>query len=453
MRYENPEIQTAYPSKYLIGMTTITIKNVGPIKNIEKLQIKKVNVFMGQQSSGKSTIAKIISYCSWIEKEVAINQSLGEYNMNGNFRKKLEDFHRLYGYINGNTEIYYKSEVIDLQFKNNECSIEWVDKYAYRRNKIAYIPSERNLASLPFIQTVAMPDNNNRSFLFDWLTIRSKYRNDNKVEILDLPVAYYYKESMGAGENHIFSTEKNNQYDILLENASSGLQSVTPLIVASKYLAEWIYEHREDVSFEKEQKLDKVGLILNQELVVEPLLGKQSSNEEFMDSSYRKIRELLKKQDAKALTLTEKWNEVMKHLFRAFRTQFIIEEPELNLFPSTQRSLIYYLLELINGERDHQLIITTHSPYILYALNNCMFGYLVNSQLQGAEKDDYLTNHFLSEKSWINPQSVSVWEIEDGTLRNIQDKDQIISENYFDKKMTELTDEYYLMLNYYTDEE
>jgi hypothetical protein len=81
-----------------------------------------------------------------------------------------------------------------------------------------------------------------------------------------------------------------------------------------------------------------------------------------------------------------------------------------------------------------------------------MMGHLVNNQLHGEEKVDYLSNRFLSEKSWIDPTLVSVWEIEDGKIRKIQDKDNIISENYFDLKMTELTDEYYQMLNYYKSE-
>ena len=41
----------------------LIIKNIGPIKDIE-LSISKVNIFMGQQSSGKSTIAKILSFCN-----------------------------------------------------------------------------------------------------------------------------------------------------------------------------------------------------------------------------------------------------------------------------------------------------------------------------------------------------------------------------------------------------
>jgi predicted ATPase len=433
-------------------MEIITIKNAGPIKNIENLEINKVNVFMGPQSSGKSTIAKIISNCVWIEKDIAINQSLNEYNLNGNYRKKLEDFHRLNGYFNGNTEIIYESDVIKLQFKNNECLIEWVDKYAYRRNKIAYIPSERNLITLPFIQRVEMPDNNNRSFLFDWLSICSKYHKESQVKILDLPVAYYYKERNGTGENHIISTDEDNPYDILLENASSGLQSITPLIVTLKYLTEWVYDNKEDISFEKQRRKEMVSWQLMKELTLEPLFGKNHTDEEYIDS-LDKISISTMILDPTTENLITKWKKINDRLAETFRTQFIIEEPEQNLYPLTQRNLVYYLLQLITGERDHQLTLTTHSPYILYALNNCMMGYLVNSQLKGEENVEYLANNFLSQKSWINPKSVSIWEIKDGELQNIQDKDHIISENYFDKIMTELTDEYYQMLNHYKDEE
>ena len=40
-------------------MAKITIKYVGPLKEVT-LDIKRINVFMGPQSTGKSTIAKIM---------------------------------------------------------------------------------------------------------------------------------------------------------------------------------------------------------------------------------------------------------------------------------------------------------------------------------------------------------------------------------------------------------
>jgi predicted ATPase len=425
-------------------MAKITIDYLGPIKHIE-FDLNKVNVFMGQQSSGKSTVAKVISYCTWIEKDVAINQSLGEYNANGYFRKKLEEFHQLNGYFSNNTMICYESDIIKLRFENSKSVIEWVDQYAYKRSKIAYIPSDRNLITLPFIQKVEMPNNNNRSFLFDWLTMRHRYDTKNRVKILDLSVEYYFNKS--AERNHIISTDKSNKYDIFLEDASSGLQSLTPLILALKYMTGWIYDNEEETSFEKQQKITKVSSQLMLELVIKkhyPEINLEDA-EQFM----KKVREVVDNR-----WMLEEFSNVLKNLYTTSITQFIIEEPEQNLFPSTQRDLVYYILQLITGERDHRLTITTHSPYILYALNNCMLGYLVKSQLsEGEKKAEYLANKFLSQNSWISPKLVSVWEIEDGTLRNIQDVDSIISENYFDKKMTELTDEYYQILNYYEGED
>ena len=77
-------------------MTTIAIKNIGPIKEVATISLNKINVFMGPQSSGKSTIAKIISFCTWVEKDVATNQSLSEYKENKTyFRERLESFHKI----------------------------------------------------------------------------------------------------------------------------------------------------------------------------------------------------------------------------------------------------------------------------------------------------------------------------------------------------------------------
>ena len=47
-------------------MARLIIRNIGPIKDID-IELNKVNVFIGEQSSGKSTIAKIVSFCSWLE--------------------------------------------------------------------------------------------------------------------------------------------------------------------------------------------------------------------------------------------------------------------------------------------------------------------------------------------------------------------------------------------------
>lgn len=53
-------------------MAHITIKYVGPLKEVS-LDIRRINMFMGPQATGKSTIAKIISQALWAEKKIHHN--------------------------------------------------------------------------------------------------------------------------------------------------------------------------------------------------------------------------------------------------------------------------------------------------------------------------------------------------------------------------------------------
>ena len=130
-------------------------------------------------------------------------------------------------------------------------------------------------------------------------------------------------------------------------------------------------------------------------------------------------------------------------------TKVIIEEPELNLFPKTQQELVYYMLSVLNSdERDHQLVLTTHSPYILFALNNCMMGKLVEKNIP----KDVFESVAEHRASWISPKEVGIYEIEDGKIRCIQDEDGIIEDNYLNKAYKDNTAEYLSLLNYYEDE-
>lgn len=74
-------------------MARIRIKQFGPIKegfsdNGGFLEVRKVTVFIGKQGSGKSSIAKLISTMTWLEKAMTRGdlreQDLARYNR---FRK------------------------------------------------------------------------------------------------------------------------------------------------------------------------------------------------------------------------------------------------------------------------------------------------------------------------------------------------------------------------------
>jgi hypothetical protein len=424
-------------------MTTIAIKNIGPIKEVVTISLNKINVFMGPQSSGKSTIAKIISFCTWVEKDVATNQSLSEYEDNKTyFRERLESFHKIKGYFNSDSYIRYKSEVVDIVWENEECSISWVDRYAYKRSKIAYIPSERNMVILPEARKSEFGNTNIRSFLFDWFEARKKYSDKNKLSVLNLGVNYYYVE--GSEEDHIRGNNNDSEYDILLSSASSGLQSITPLIAIIEYLTKWIYDE-DTISFELDERRQRVNRILAEEKVLKPYYDKVYLPIEDRQDLTNSFNEKLHEKEEKAVKYFDEYKTISNSLFKTTNSQFIIEEPEQNLFPEAQRDLVYYFLQKCLNREENRLTLTTHSPYVLYALNNCMMAGLVRDKMEANELSKLKCN-----QSKINPIDISIYEIREGVVRGtIQGKDGLISDNYFDQKMKDLMDDFYLMLNYY----
>ncbi|GAB6012009.1 AAA family ATPase [Viscerimonas tarda] len=422
-------------------MAKIIIRNIGPIKEAS-FDLNKINVFMGPQSSGKSAIAKIISYCTWVEKDVATSQSLETYQKNDNyFVERLETFHKLKKYFEKHDRyISYKSDMVEIEYSANNFSIQWNDRYAYKRSKISYIPSERNLVSLPDVN-VKFADTNMRSFWSDWEDAQKKYTEIEKLSILDFDIDYCYDSN--AEEYRIVHKQNDDSYSIQLSNASSGLQSVTPLIAMVDYLTNWYYKQEEDaprVMSEKEILADK---ILVEELVLKKYFGDNFKKERTKEN-INEINEKIKAGDSQVRNLLSHYREIENNLLKTHNSQFIIEEPEQNLFPETQRKLVYHLLEKSFNKDGNRLTITTHSPYILYALNNCMMCGLVYDKMNASDKAK-----LSCKTSLVNPKDVSIYEIHKGILKSKQQNDGLISTNYFDTIMKESMDDFYIMLNYY----
>ena len=62
---------------------------------------------MGPQSCGKSTLAKIISFCTWMEKTNAFEEKMAWKDA----YKRLRSYHKLSGsYFNEDSLIYYAGE-------------------------------------------------------------------------------------------------------------------------------------------------------------------------------------------------------------------------------------------------------------------------------------------------------------------------------------------------------
>ena len=59
-------------------MKRLTIRNFGPIKEAV-IEMKRMNVILGPQSSGKSTVLKVACFCDWMERQIVLTQDPDRY--------------------------------------------------------------------------------------------------------------------------------------------------------------------------------------------------------------------------------------------------------------------------------------------------------------------------------------------------------------------------------------
>lgn len=381
-------------------MRHLIIRHIGPIKEAN-IELKRFNFIIGPQSSGKSTIAKILSTCSWLEKEVSTTMNEKAISDADSFISLMEDFHKMIDYFDVESEIVFDTDVIHISLKGKSFEIKLKNQEMYRREKICYIPSERNSVTLPELQGFEFGQTNLRSFLFDWYNAREFYNEENKTDILNLGVKYYYDPSEQKYKDRI-EHMNGKTYQIPLGSASSGLQSVVPLqIMMQYYTKQYFNTFAEKTSFDSDAK---TRLIQNR--VVDKYVLSVAYPDFSASDRSRLIKEqndLIHEGNPDARELLANYRKELERLTVPVRTSFIVEEPEQNLYPFTQIDLMDVIVMMCSDERAHGCTITTHSPYILNYLNVLIERYNKN-----------VPNHVN-----INPEELGVYSTNDGKLTDL----------------------------------
>lgn len=123
---------------------------------------------------------------------------------------------------------------------------------------------------------------------------------------------------------------------------------------------------------------------------------------------------------------------LLEHLSRNTEQaqSFIIEEPELNLYPTAQRDLVYWLLEKCT-KGDNDLTITTHSPYVLSALNLALYA---NKVAELFPHQRTKVAKIIPAKYWLKADEFSGYHVAGGGVKSIFDsKTGLLSESQLDE--------------------
>jgi len=411
-------------------MKKLVVHNVGPVAHVE-LELKRINVIIGPQSAGKSCILKLACFCAWLEKQNELLQGKYITDEEGFWQESLVEFHKINGYVKKGDGAYFSystpSMAFSYDFDANNFVFKWkqTGRWKYRRSRISYIPAERNIVgAVPNWLDVDLPENYIKNFIVDWSKARQNYDSSRQLPILGLGIGYYYDESRGkdmvamSGDNSLQFSE-----------SSSGLQSLIPMWVYLDYLFEKQYTHKTPSSISAGSENDFVLMNIYSAKFKKGVQEKVKSGE----AHYEKIG------NVRLPFVSEESAQECKRLFEVYTktacSDIYLEEPEQNLFPQTQVEMVYDIIRKSSLHKD-SLFIATHSPYILYAINNCMMGHLAKDSIPNGEMRK-------NEKSWIDPREVAVWELRNGMLspsedsktNTLQDEDGLVRGNYFDRIM------------------
>lgn len=401
-------------------MSRIRIKNFGPIKAGYQgndgdgwLDVKKVTVFIGNQGSGKSTVAKLLSTLSWIEKAIEkqiIKQD--ELSLYNRFLKQLA-YQRIDKYISSNSEIEFVGKSYSFSFIDGVFTATKSPANGYQLPKIMYVPAERNFLSIfdrpDKIKKLPLPV---YTFNDEFDTAKHLYADGLELPINNARFEFDKFNKIA----HIIG--EDNSYKIRLSEASSGFQSIVPLYLVSKYLMDKIENKIEDEtiqedSLEEQKKIDKQ---------VKSIMDDPKLSDEIKQSILRQLSANKKP------------------------TCFIniVEEPEQNLFPSSQRQMLHSLLEFNNMVEDNKLIMTTHSPYLINYLTLAVEAHNLKSKVNTDKLRERL-NEIVPLNSTIDGNDLVIYQLEEinGTIEKLDDYKGLPSDdNYLNKGLADSNEQF-----------
>jgi len=388
----------------------LIVKNFGPIKDAT-VNFKRVTVFIGPTGGGKSTLAKLAAVFRDAEVysggEVEIRNALNKMGLSTFYsvetyvecasrlatsryehdvwkfenhpsieEEKLETISSLLErieYVNkSHNEVKNKNSTLSYDELNKNqklideaklIALNFLKKHA-AQNTPTYIPSERIfVSSIEYSWAGLLRDdislpNTLLNFANSYSTARKSIK---ELMIYFLSITYIHLEGRD------FVKIPNREALLVMTEAASGIQSVTPMLVLLEYLSRNV----------------------------------------------------------------------------ALAQSFIVEEPELNLYPTAQQGLLNWLVEkCTKGEND--LTITTHSPYILSSCNLLLEAYKV------AQQRPELTDEIAAivpRECWINPDEFAAYYVADGTVKPITDvRTHLIGANELDAVSGDIADSFRKLL-------
>ena len=392
-------------------MQKLIINKLGPIDQCE-LECSNFMTLTGFQASGKSTISKAIYYFRTIKEdiiELAKSQALNHHTKHkSDLKKELENylrekFLRTFGSLWGmDNEMYIEYHFtqtciirISLKQNTNYASTNYIDIQLNENLNQFLIENNNSL----YLTPLGIEKENLEKFKQELYKIF-----DDNTSVVYIPAGRSMITLLSQQFTYIYATMDDMQKRSLDSCTKDYLERILRL---KPEFSEGIYGLAASYYPQKTITL-ALTLIKN---ILRGTYYYTNGEERIIldDGKHVKLNFSSSGQQESVWIL----NLLFYYLLQENPMLFIIEEPESNLFPESQK----YITEMIAlvSNRGHSVVLTTHSPYVLGTLNNLLYAHTIG------KKHEKKIDNIIPMQLWLNYTSFNSWFVKNGIIENCMD--------------------------------
>ncbi|HPI19202.1 MAG TPA: ATP-binding protein [Candidatus Kapabacteria bacterium] len=417
-------------------MEKLIIQNFGGIKEFT-FEIKKINILIGPQATGKSIVAKLLYFFKQFDIEfikAVLNDDYNIEQFNEIFIKIFITYFSPFVNSTINFKIKYelKKVFIEIEYLNNKLSITYSDFYVNEFHKLKEI-FKRTKQPNEFDET---RDLNKLSSIIINIYEKSliEYNEINLKNIqMFIPSGRAFISTL---QSNFFSLQN------FQKNLSRNLTIDPFLVEFGAY-----YEGLKSINsfrFKRYENDDLENIIQN---ILHSKYEYKNNIEYFIYKDGREIPIFFASSGQQetlplVLTLKELYYNIPKDGGIIF-----IEEPEAHIYPSAQKSIVELIAMVFNFSNSrYQFVITTHSPYILTSFNNLIQAGDIRTKM---EEEDLSKLYDIIEKDIIlSPDVFSAYNMDYDSIEDLIDPEtKLISAEKLDSVSTDIAIQFERLLD------
>lgn len=394
-------------------------------------EIRKINILIGAQAQGKSVIAKLAYFFKNFFPAIFI-PSVQKFETKREIERKclaqFEEIFPRYSWMNQEFSIIYTNGNYEVSIARTKAGNKYISKFNYCK-ELANFHKELNIVFKRVLGELDAPQ------------VKQKYRGTllPKEWILHQATSEKIKNSIFSkvDSNPIFIPASRSFFANLQKNIFSFLASnidIDPFIKefgsryeSSKRLYSDLYFHQYDDSEVTRKKVDQ----LVSEIVVGEYIYAEEQDWILNNGKRTNLANASSGQQESLpmLLILKTWPFISGNTSPSI---YFIEEPEAHLFPVSQKQIISLIATIYNAS-SHSFFITTHSPYLLTAINNLIVGQdAFNKTINNQDKLEQL-ERVLPKDELIKLEDISAYTLNKGRLESIIDmENRLIGVNILD---------------------